>query len=64
MGADYSFYVKTIETHARALLTLTTIAIGRVNDHEKCTGMGFIGFIPKTTKNLSESYYTNERKQS
>ena len=28
MGADYSFYVKTIETHARAFLTLKIFAIG------------------------------------
>ena len=26
----YSFYVKTIETHARAFLTLNILAIGRV----------------------------------
>ena len=30
MGADYSFYVKTIETHAGAFLTLNILAIGRV----------------------------------
>ena len=30
MGADYSFYVKIIETHARAFLTLNILAIGRV----------------------------------
>ena len=30
MGADYSFYVKTIDTHARAFLTLNILAIGRV----------------------------------
>ena len=30
MGADYSFYVKTIETHARAFLTLNILPIGRV----------------------------------
>jgi hypothetical protein len=30
MGADYTFYVKTIETHARAFLTLIILAIGRV----------------------------------
>ena len=30
MGADYSFYVKTIETHARAFLTLNILAIGSV----------------------------------
>ena len=30
MGADYSFYVKTIETHVRAFLALNILAIGRV----------------------------------
>ena len=30
MGADYSFYVKTIETHARAFFA----AIGRVIHHQ------------------------------
>ena len=30
MGADHSFYVKTIETHARAFLTLIILAIGSV----------------------------------
>ena len=30
MGADYSFYVKIIETHARTFLTLNILAIGRV----------------------------------
>ena len=30
MGADYTFYVKTIETHALAFLTLTILAIGSV----------------------------------
>ena len=30
MGADYSFYVKTIETHNPAFLTLNILAIGRV----------------------------------
>ena len=34
MGADYSFYVKTIETHARAFLTLNILAIGRVNNDD------------------------------
>jgi hypothetical protein len=32
MGADYSFYVKTIDTHARAFLTLNILAIGRVKE--------------------------------
>ena len=30
MDADYSFYVKTIETHARAFLTLNILAISSV----------------------------------
>ena len=38
MGADYTFYVKTIETHTRAFLTLNILAIGRVaaDKHETC----------------------------
>ena len=31
MGANYTFYVKTIETHARTFLTLNILAIGRAN---------------------------------
>ena len=31
MDADYSFCVKTIETQARAFLSLIILAIGRVN---------------------------------
>ena len=31
MVADYSFYVKTIETHARAFLSLNILAISRVH---------------------------------
>ena len=30
MGADYSFHVKTIETHARAFLPLNISAVGTV----------------------------------
>ena len=30
MGVNYSFYVKTIENHAREFLTLNILAIGRV----------------------------------
>ena len=29
MGADYSYYVKTIASHARAFLTLYILAIGK-----------------------------------
>ena len=32
MGANYSFYVKTIETHGRAFLTLNISAIGKVTN--------------------------------
>ena len=35
MGADYSFYVETIEIHARAFLTLTILAIGRMHSMYK-----------------------------
>jgi hypothetical protein len=35
MGADYSFYVKTIETHVRAFLALNILAIGRVIRKQK-----------------------------
>jgi hypothetical protein len=52
MGADYSFYVKTIETHAPAFLTLNILAVGRVtglsntswtkvNDHSCYSGNVF-----------------------
>ena len=30
MGADYSYYVKTIETYACTFLTVNILAIGRV----------------------------------
>ena len=33
MGADYSFYVKTIETHARTFLPLNISAIGTVHGY-------------------------------
>ncbi len=33
MGADHSFYVKTIETHARAFLPLNISAVGSVKIH-------------------------------
>ena len=31
MCADYTFYVRTIETHVHAFLTLNILAIGRVS---------------------------------
>ena len=33
MGANYAFYVKTIETHACAFLALNILAIGRVSSN-------------------------------
>ena len=42
MGADYSFYVKTIETHVRAFLALNILAIGRVEQHAP-----YIQFLPR-----------------
>ena len=30
MGFDYSFYMKTMETHAHAFLALIILAIGKV----------------------------------
>jgi hypothetical protein len=35
LGADYAFYVKTIETHVRAFLALNILAIGRVSREEE-----------------------------
>ena len=32
MGADHSFYVKTIETHARAFFKVIIFSIGSVNN--------------------------------
>jgi hypothetical protein len=37
MGADDSFYVDTIETHARAFLPLKILAIGTVIGNKKYT---------------------------
>ena len=41
MGADYSFYVKTIETHACAFLALNSLAIGML--YSKCRNMSNSG---------------------
>ena len=37
MGAEYLFYMKSIETHARAFLALIILGIGTVptKDHQK-----------------------------
>ena len=35
MGANYSFYVKTIETHARAFFKVIIFSIGSVFSHLK-----------------------------
>ena len=37
MGADYSFYVEIIDTHARAFLTLNILAIVRVEANPPST---------------------------
>ena len=34
MGAEYLFYMKSIETHARAILTLIILGIGTVHSNE------------------------------
>ena len=43
MGDDHSFYVKTIETHARAFLQLNISALGTVNS-----------FIPDVIERLGQ----------
>ena len=48
MGADYSFYVKTIETHARAFLALNILAVGRVR-----ITMQYVGYKQKLREILS-----------
>ena len=68
MRADYSFYVKTIETHACSFLALNTLAIGSVSSFHQsfhfnsCTQVLFflLSFIqssqyirPKVTANPS-----------
>ena len=35
MGAEYLFYMKSIETHARAFLSLIILGIGTVNKGQK-----------------------------
>ena len=35
MGADYLFYVKTIETHARAFVKVIIFSIGSVHNLDK-----------------------------
>ena len=47
---DYSFYVKTIETHARAFLTLNILAIGRVATF---TNQSWLGCWKKFHQNVS-----------
>ena len=44
MGADYSFYVKIIETHARAFIKVIIFSIGSVT--------AFRGLFPKVFTNL------------
>ena len=40
MGAAYSFYVKTIETHARAFFKVIIFSIGSVGHHVPITSNG------------------------
>ena len=46
MDADYTFYVKTIETHARAILPLNISAIG--------TGHGVVSLVDKNQENFND----------
>ena len=46
MGSDYSFYVKTIETHARAFLTLNILALGRVEIQKQSVIDKNLAFLP------------------
>ena len=41
MGADYSFYVKTIETHARAFFKVIIFSIGSVPGELVLQGQNF-----------------------
>ena len=54
MGSDYSFYVKTIETHAHAFLALNILAIGRVTTKvcpiENNTNLDSILYLIKVSK--------------
>ena len=45
MSADYSFYVRTIETHAHAFLTLNILAIGSMEREHSV-----FGFFSKVVK--------------
>ena len=47
MGADYSFYVKIIATHARAFLTLNILAISRVNGIVQICNLKIFGKVRK-----------------
>ena len=63
MGADYSFYVKTIETHVHALLTLNILAIDRVLCKEKMTWLlEFLGTIFKKKNICMNSHKTLKRR--
>ena len=42
MGADYSFYVKNIKTHARAFLALNILAIGRVLSNRELSTVTYL----------------------
>ena len=53
MGTDYSFYVKTIETHARAFFKVIIFSIGSVGDHSYCALVG-----PGTNFYLGQKLYS------
>ena len=53
MGADYSFYVKTIETHARAFFKVIIFSIGNVNNK----GEIFVSKPFEENKSISKSKY-------
>ena len=46
MDADYSFYVKTIATYARAFLALNVLAIGRVKSQRRDDAIACDHFDP------------------
>ena len=56
MGAEYLFYMKSIETHARAFLALIILGIGTV--YMYISARLFKNKIPRRYKNLVIIYGT------
>ena len=52
MGAEYLFYMKSIETHARAFLALIILPIGTVMAIEKKQILGAVLELPCDSANL------------